>query len=67
MAKFPNWQRSEQEKVSGLPPFYAGADGRTKYPWLRCSTSGTIQEAGDCPLSLLSLSFSKNHNPKGKQ
>ncbi len=26
MAKFPNWQRSEQEKVSGLPPFYAGAE-----------------------------------------
>ena len=47
MAKFPNWLRSEQEKLSGLPPFYGGADGRTKYPWLRCSTSGTTQETGD--------------------
>lgn len=38
IAKNPYWQRSEQEKVAGLPPMYCGADGRTKHPWLRCAT-----------------------------
>ncbi|EJW97123.1 virulence-associated E family protein [gut metagenome] len=67
MAKFSNWKRSEQEKVSGLPLFYCGADGRAKYPWLRCPASTMIEKPKDAPLSLLSLPFMENLNQEGKE
>ena len=35
MSMFPNWKRSEQEKVKGLHPAYCDKTGRTKYPWVR--------------------------------
>ncbi len=67
MAKFPNWKRSEQEKVSGLPLFYCGADGRAKYPWLRCPTPPKVEEPKTAPSTLLSPPFMESLNQEGKE